>query len=181
MQALIHFAPIPAKDALTLVLASVAVVIGLLQYHYTSRSEFLKPVRETQLQLYVEASSAAATLATAPRSSEEWRKANLDFLRLYFGPLAMVEDYRHTVQGDDKNQNVTVEQAMMAFKGCLDDPSCVGSWKMNQLSLALAHTCRVSLGSSWGFMAAQLQGDYQKVIEDKSTEQGLKEKKQMNP
>jgi hypothetical protein len=28
----------------------------------------------------------------------------------------------------------------------------------------LAHTCRVSLGASWGFEAAHLQDDYQKLI-----------------
>ena len=163
---LIELKPVELKDALTLLAAVVAVAIGLFQYYHTSRGEFLKPIREKQLQLYVDASAAAATLATAPQDSDEWKKANFDFLRLYYGPLAMFEDYRHQQTSQNPDQ-VTVEQAMIAFKKCLDDPSCSGSNDMYNLSLALAHTCRVSLGTSWGFEAKQLEGDYQRMILEK--------------
>jgi hypothetical protein len=53
---------------------------------------------------------------------------------------------------------------MIAFKICLDDKGCVGTDEMRDLSLGLAHTCRISLGSSWGFKARQLEGKYQKII-----------------
>jgi hypothetical protein len=62
---------------------------------------------------------------------------------------------------------ITVERAMIAFKNCLDDSNCArNDVILGNLSLALAHTCRSSLGSSWGFEAEQLRGDYQKLIED---------------
>lgn len=60
---------------------------------------------------------------------------------------------------------MTVERAMIAFKRCLDDNNCAGTGEMRDLSLALAHTCRISIGSSWGFKAKQLEGTYQKLIE----------------
>ena len=149
------------KDILTLAIGTVAIGTGLMQYHYTSRDEFLKPIRETQLKLYVDASSAAASLATLPPDSKEWNQAHEDFLRLFYGPMAIVENYHHDRNPSDA---VTVEQAMIAFNACLDDSSCD---KANY-ALALAHTCRTSLGSSWGFSDAQLRGDYQKMISDKS-------------
>ncbi len=163
MSRYINVTPIELKDALTILVGTIAVIVGLIQYHYTSKNEFLKPIRETQLRLYVEASSAAANLATLPRNSNGWTAAKADFNRLYYGPLAIVENYDHEQRRRD-GQTVTVEQAMMAFKGCLDDSNCVISSMMQEYSLALAHTCRVSLGTSWGFSDAQLRGDYQKMI-----------------
>jgi hypothetical protein len=151
------------KDVLTLAVAVVGLTLGLIQYHVTSRAEFLKPIREAQLDLYEQASTAAARISTLPRDGDGWKGARDDFLKLYYGPLTMVEDYRHGASGDD--ETVTAEQAMIAFKMCLDDPGCVGSNEMKNLSLGLAHTLRVSLGSSWGFKAAQLSGDYQDLIQ----------------
>ena len=135
--------------------------MGLIQYNATSRAEFLRPFRQAQLDLYQQASSAAASLATLPRTDPAWITAKNDFLRLYYGPMAMVEDYRHGLSGD--KTKVTVEQAMIAFKKCLDDAACP---VLQGLSLGLAHTLRVSIGTSWGFEAEQLSGDYQKLIND---------------
>jgi hypothetical protein len=143
-------------------LAIVGLTVGLLQYRKTSRGEFLKPIREAQLDLYQQASSAAAKLATIPRSDPEWNKARSDFLTLYYGPLAIVENYNHRPSSNDTDP--TVEEAMMAFKVCLDLPSCEGSNDMKNLSLGLAHTCRVSIGATWGFTADPLDGDYQNLI-----------------
>jgi len=151
----------PLKDALPIVVAVLGILFGLLQYRSTSHDEFLKPIREAQLQLYQDASSAAATLSTAPKGSPEWKKAKGDFLRLYYGPLAIVENYEH--KEGKKNEAITVERAMIAFKSCLDNTDCPND-TMLSLSLALAHTCRISLGTSWGFSDAQLQGDYQQMI-----------------
>ena len=67
--------------------AVVAVAVGVWQYRLTSLREFIKPVRETQLKLYQEASSAAAQIATLQQESPEWIKARQEFLRLYYGPL----------------------------------------------------------------------------------------------
>jgi hypothetical protein len=155
---------VEAKDVLTLVVAIAGFTVGLCQYRSTSRAEFLKPIRQAQLDLYQQASSAAARLATLPSADPEWKVAKNDFLRLYYGPLAIVEDYRRGEPSDDKT--VTVEQAMIAFNMCLDDTKCVGSGELMDLSLGLAHTCRISLGKSWGFKADQLSGDYQKRVEE---------------
>jgi hypothetical protein len=156
---------IEIKDAITILIALGAVIAGLVQYRSTARGEFLKPIRENQLKLYVDASSAAASIATLSTDSPEWMKAKMDFLRLYWGPLAMVEDYQHDLK-PGVERTITVELAMMAFKKCLDDKECVGSSQMKNLSLALADTCRISLGSSWGFKAKQLEGDYSKLIRE---------------
>lgn len=158
---LIKFAPVEIKDAITIFFAVVAGTVALIQYIQTSHNEFLKPIREEQLKLYEEAASSAAILATQPKDSEVWKKANVDFLRLYWGPLAMVEDYKHGV-AKKNDREITVEMAMIAFKKQLD--ANADSATLQNFSLALAHTCRVSLGTSWGVKAKQLRGDYQKII-----------------
>jgi hypothetical protein len=149
------------KDILTIGIGSAALAIGLVQYHYTSQNEFLKPIRETQLKLYVDASSAAASLATLPVDSKEWKDARADFLRLFYGPMAIVENYES--DPGQSSEAITVERAMIAFKECLDDASC----EKRNYALALAHTCRVSLGTSWGFDYKELEGKYQNLIRSK--------------
>jgi hypothetical protein len=51
--------------------------------------------------------------------------------------------------------------AMIIFKSCLDNRGDEGT--LRDLSLALAHTCRRSLGESWGYTVQQLAGDYQRL------------------
>jgi hypothetical protein len=76
----------------------------------------------------------------------------------------MVESYK---QRPTTTPEPTVEDAMVAFNTCLNDSACVGSDTMRNLALGLADTCRVSLGSSWGFQAEQFSGDkYQKLIKE---------------
>lgn len=142
--------------------AVVAVAVGVWQYRLTSQSEFIRPVREAQLRLYQEASSAAAQIATLPRESSEWTKAKQEFLRLYYGPLAIVESFDHAIE---HNERLTVEDAMVIFKSCLDDEKRCNELDADLpgLSLALAHSCRESLGRSWGYEVKQLEGDYQQL------------------
>jgi hypothetical protein len=153
------------KDILGPAVALIAVGWGLLQYRATSKNEFIKPIREAQLRLYIDATSAAANLATLPKEGTEWQQAYNKFHQLYYGPLTIFEDYEHSTSA--KETNVTVEEAMIAFKACLDDPSCE---RLKDLSLALGHTCRSSLGASWGYDVPQLQGDYQRLIRSKQNE-----------
>lgn len=160
-------AVIPLKDALTIFFVVIGGIVGLYQYYSTSRNEFLKPIREEQLKLYEEASSAAALLATTSKDSDDWKKAKVEFYRLYYGPLAMVENYHHTRTGADADE-ITVERAMIAFERELSREGGPKPGALENLSLALAHTCRVSLGSSWGFHAEQLRGDYQNLINEKA-------------
>ena len=99
--------------------AVVAVAVGVWQYRLTSQSEFIRPVREAQLRLYQEASSTAAQIATFPRESSEWTKAKQEFLRLYYGPLAIVESFDHCRCGE--------AGAAQPTGGTLDSPNrCVG-------------------------------------------------------
>ena len=117
-------------------------------------------MREAQLRLYQEASSAAAQIATLPRESSGWTKAKQEFLRLYYGPLAIVESFDHATE---HNERLPVEDAMIIFKSCLDDEKQCNELDADLpgLSLALAHSCRESLGRSWGYEVKQLEGDYQ--------------------
>jgi hypothetical protein len=119
----------------------VAVAVGVWQYRLTSLREFIKPVREAQLKLYQEASSAAAQIATLQQESPEWIKARQEFLRLYYGPLAIVESFDHATESGER---LTVERAMIIFKSCLDDEKQCNELGANLsgLSLALAHSCR---------------------------------------
>jgi hypothetical protein len=178
-------------DVLAPLAALIAILAGLWQYRRTAREEFLKPIREAQLNLYQQASDAAALLATLKIDSDNWKKAHEDFHRLFYGSLCIVENFEHSeittyrmkirsyvreattnfvklLYSSDrtvvkKTQNVTVEQAMVAFQLCLNrrDDS-----KLRDLSLGLAHTCRVSLGKDWNVEVPQLDGKYQKLIED---------------
>jgi hypothetical protein len=78
------------------------------------------------------------------------------------GPLATVESFDHATE---HNERLTVEDAMVIFKSCLDDEKQCNELDANLpgLSLALAHSCRESLGRSWGYEVKQLEGDYQQL------------------
>jgi hypothetical protein len=154
------------KDTITAIIALMVIWVGASQYRTTSDAEFLKPVREAQLKNYQEAASAAAILANYPSSENEWKEAKKEFQRLYFGPLAMFEDFDHNGSLDDYATNPTrfpVEWAMVVFKLCLDDVNECKSLgvDLKALSLGLSHTARQSLGSSWRHDLPQLEGDYQ--------------------
>ena len=81
--------------------AAVAAVVGLVEYRSTSRNEFIKPLREEQLVLYKDASSAAAQIATLQFQAPEWTKAKQDFVTLYYGPMALLEEFDHVARRDD--------------------------------------------------------------------------------
>src|ERR1051325_3291366 len=77
-------ASIQLKDIITWVIAVGGVAWGVLQYRSSAARDFIRPVREAQLKLYQEATSAAATLATAEPDSKEWDDARKNFFRLYY-------------------------------------------------------------------------------------------------
>jgi hypothetical protein len=151
------------KDLIGPGIAVIALAIGLLQYRSTSHTEFIKPLREMQLRLYQEASSAAAQIVSLQPQSPEWTKAKQNFLTLYYGPMAILEEFDHAAGGGD--EHLSVEEAMILFKSCMDDEQQCKELGTNptDLSLALAHTCREALGREWGYDLKQLSGDYQKL------------------
>jgi hypothetical protein len=147
------------KDFITPLIAALVFAAGLWQYVVSSQRDFIKPLREAQLTQYIAASGAAASIATLPRDSDEWKKSRDEFLRLFYGPLAVFENFDHK----SVETKLTVELAMIIFKSCLDDlDGCKrNGGNLHDLSLALAHACRESLGKSWGYDLPQLRGDYQ--------------------
>lgn len=122
-------------------LAPIGAVIvfawGVFQFLRTTELSFRKPYWEKQISLYMEASSAAATLASTD-DEEEWDKARNTFWRLYLGPLCLVEDR-------------AVEAAMIDFGMALDETTVDFSNRASlaDLSLQLAIACRNSIRNDW--------------------------------
>lgn len=144
--------PIPEEwartiDCLTKLLTAVVIVFGgwWTVYQYlngrtnqlaTQRLEAQKPLLEERLRLYVEATTAAATIATSQDASEV-ANAKERFWRLYRGPMNLVQDYR-------------VWQSMSEFGACLQNSKCQSS--LAELSENLARNCGNSLHT--GFILA---------------------------
>jgi hypothetical protein len=85
---------------------------------------------QLQLNYYVEASEVTATLATEEIGSEDYQNARKKFMRLFWGPLSIVEEK-------------TVEARMITFKNLLVEyekpESKVTRGQLEQASLNLAH------------------------------------------
>ena len=102
--------------------------------------EFRKSFYEKQLQYYTEAVEAAATLATADKESDDYKKAKKEFYKLYWGRLSIVEDK-------------TVEARMMQFNNLLisyEQPNSeVDKEDLKQASLRLAHDASIYTINVW--------------------------------
>jgi hypothetical protein len=102
------------------------------------RIEATRPFLERQLELYSEASRAAASIASGDPTVKA--EAIVRFRMLYCGELAMVED-----RG--------VETAMKAFSDALREG--LTDEDLGEYSVNLAHACRESLAKSWNTKAWQ--------------------------
>lgn len=136
--------PIPEEwartiDCCTKLVTMLAIVLGggwtVYQYFHTrtdqlrvERLEATKPILEKRLQLYSEATTAAAIIATSTDGDEVVR-AKAKFRSLYLGPMALVEDYG-------------VWESMGEFARCMDQPDCKS---LPDLSTRLAGRCSGSL------------------------------------
>ena len=125
------------------VVALGGLALGIVNYLATVRRdaetrnlEARKTYLTRQLDLYTDATRAAAKLATMPPDSAEYLKARARFWELYWGELSMVE-------------NREVEAAMKGMGDCLNRQGGVCP-RLTQHSLDLAHACRRSLAESWG-------------------------------
>jgi hypothetical protein len=83
----------------TAILGFLGFAWGVVTYQVQSNKELEQQrmnlshtFREERLHLYLDAVDLAATLATSPPSTEEWRKARASFHRTYWGRLSVVED-----------------------------------------------------------------------------------------
>jgi hypothetical protein len=87
-------------------------------------------------------STEAVGLIAATDEPATRKKAEQDFWRLFYGPMALIQDHK-------------VEKAMIDFARCLKEECDQG--KLRAKSLHLAHTCRQSLGESWSVKLPELQ------------------------
>jgi hypothetical protein len=124
------------------VVALGGLALGVANYLATVRRdaetrnlEARKQYLTRQLDLYTDATRAAAKLATARADSAEYLAARARFWELYWGELSMVES-----RG--------VEAAMKNMGDCLNG-TCVACSSVARCSLDLAHACRRSLAESW--------------------------------
>ena len=101
----------------------------------TTQREFMKPLLQNQLSIYLQASAAAATIARSTDPVER-KKAINDFWRLYEGPLIMVESKE-------------VSGAMVQFGNCLDYPETCDQAEISTRAHALASRMQESLLKSW--------------------------------
>jgi hypothetical protein len=101
----------------------------------TRQREFMKPLLDKQQQLYFEAATAAAIIASSPDGPER-RQAIDKFWMLYWGPLVMVESKE-------------VSNAMTTFKRCLTGEDKCSDADVKNRSLALASTLEASILKTW--------------------------------
>jgi len=101
----------------------------------TTQREFMKPLLQNQLAIYLQASAAAATISRSTDPVER-KKAINDFWRLYEGPLIMVESKE-------------VSGAMVKFGNCLDDVEACDQAEISKRAHALTSRMQESLLRSW--------------------------------
>ncbi|MCM3869332.1 MAG: hypothetical protein ND895_01375 [Pyrinomonadaceae bacterium] len=101
----------------------------------TTQREFMKPLLQNQLAIYLQASAAAATISRSNDPVEK-KKAINDFWRLYEGPLIMVESKE-------------VSDAMVRFGNCLDYAEGCDDAEISKRAHALASRMQESLLRSW--------------------------------
>ena len=100
-----------------------------------AQREFMKPLLQNQLSLYLQTSAAAATIARSGDPNER-KKAINDFWRLYEGPLIMVESKE-------------VSGAMVRFGQCLDGTETCDEAEISDRCHSIASRMQESLLKSW--------------------------------
>jgi hypothetical protein len=126
------------------VLVFASIIFAVIKYVQERKREFQKRFFEEQLKVYSEAVNAASIISLSNKDETEYKNAEMDFKRLYWGKMCMIEDK-------------DVEGRMRQFNDVLDiyrTTSEVGLLEklQEQLKLsarALAHTCRDSSINTW--------------------------------
>jgi hypothetical protein len=111
--------------------------IGLWQFSITSRNEFAKPVLQKQLDLCIEASGDAATLAEDVNKNLDPEKnpVAITYLSLYNGKLGVVEDR-------------CLYRTMVNFKQNVFDKR-QSTQPAQRLALTIAFACRRLISKYW--------------------------------
>jgi len=145
-------------------LGIAAFVFGIIQYNNQQKAallqqketseksiqqreqEILKPLLDKRLELYFEASGAAATIAVSEDIVEK-SKAEAKFKQLYIGQMVIVEDAK-------------VENGMVEFYKCLTGQDQCEKPELQKRSLSLASRMRESVGNSFNITLQDLKGKY---------------------
>jgi hypothetical protein len=134
------------KDMISLlaqILAFAGFVFAIAKFAAEKQREFKKRFFEEQLRTYSEAVDNASCITLYPQDSEEYKKAVLNFKRLFWGKMCIVEDRN-------------VESAMVKFDTSLKQYEFSNTEKeenriiLQDACLVLAHTCRNSVLRTWG-------------------------------
>jgi hypothetical protein len=125
------------KFFITAIGGTVLFFIGLWQFSVTSRNEFAKPVLQQQLDLCIEASGDAATLAEDLGNDLDPKKnpVAIPYLSLYYGKLGVVEDR-------------CLYRTMVNFKTAVFD-KVESTQTAPRLALAIAFACRRLISKNW--------------------------------
>lgn len=106
---------------------------------------FMAPILQKQQELYFEASTAAATVASAddPQSRAE---AEETFWRLYYGPMVFVE-------------NKEVSGGMVEFGDCLNRRPACADRELKTLSLKLSNALEIARRKTWKMTPEEYMND----------------------
>jgi hypothetical protein len=109
---------------------------------------------EKQLELYIQASSSAATLTQFEIASSQYKESRATFYTLFWGPMSVVEDLevKRAMEGFS---NQLLEYEAAATKRNLDN--------LSQKSFQLARTCRESSIKRWGLKEFELEQDFDPI------------------
>lgn len=132
---------------------TIAVAVGLYQYIATSTQTARQPFLVKQTELCLQASEAAARLAST-RSPDEWKKYRADFWMLYWGPLAVVEN------STPASGYSLVANRMIAFGDQLksingDPPTILPTDILERNAISVSKACQDLITSWWepGFLS----------------------------
>lgn len=114
---------------------------------------------DRQLDLYFQASKAAATIATS-KDEKRVNAAKESFWNLYWGPLAVVEDKALTKSQTEQDE--TVEAKMVRFGDMIEDKTKTKD-DLQQQSLVLAHSIAQSIDTVWQSVEPKDKGTLKKT------------------
>jgi hypothetical protein len=136
-----------AETVVKIVMLPAVAIWAVIEFSTGASLDAKRPFLEAQLRYCTDASSAAAVIATTDDDAL-FRQNRAEFLRLYFGPLVIVED-------------AVVEAAMIDYKSALDGGgSCQD---LQNRSLAIAEACLGLVQSSWPVLPGQLDAAQEAV------------------
>lgn len=126
------------------ILAFAGFLFAAFKYSQEKKREFQKRFFEEQLKVYNEAVDCASIISIYNKESDEYKKATMDFRRLFWGKMCVIEDKEVEARMAQFNEalrlyeNQLSSESQTAIKNLLRD-----------LTLALAHACRNSSIKTW--------------------------------